>query len=203
MTCRTRWIALAAATIATVGSATTLLAMDVAALTKSSEVVVRGYVLKVEPRWTTDRSRIITDATIEISETWKGATGAKTLVAMQPGGEIGEIGQRVEGVASFEPGEEVVLFLEPRGDRFTVTGMAQGKFRLERSSDGKVTFARPERAGEAVLLDPVTRQPVARAERVLTVEQLKAQVRAALPTAPVEPTRPPLAPSPAPKGTTP
>lgn len=197
-----RWIALAAATIATVGSATTLLAMDVAALTKSSDAVVRGYVLEVTPRWTSDRARIVTDATIEVSETWKGAP-KKTLVAMQPGGEIGEVGQRVEGVATFTPGEEVVLFLEARGDRFTVAGMAQGKFRLERTSDGKATFARPEPAGEAVLLDPATRQPVAKSGVVLTVEQLKAQVVAALPVAPVEPVRPPPVSPVAPKGTTP
>ncbi|MEW5742859.1 MAG: hypothetical protein AB1938_28345 [Myxococcota bacterium] len=187
---------LSALAVASVAWATTLVAQDVSALTQSSEVVVRARVLASQARWTRDHARIITDTELEVLAAWKGSPGARVVV-MQPGGIVGDVGQKVAGTARFEPGEEVVLFLEPRGERFTVAGMAQGAFHLARSSDGKAVFARQE-LDEALLLDPVTRQPVAGPTSILTVEQLEAMVRAALgqtgstPSRPPASTRPPL-----------
>lgn len=192
----TVWIAgLVGLAVSSVASATTMLEQDVAALTKASAVVVRAKVLASQARWTADRARIVTDTEVEILDAWKGAPAARVVV-MQPGGIVGEVGQKVAGAARFTVGEELVLFLEPRGDRYTVSGMSQGAFHVERSSDGKTAFARQD-LDEALLLDPVTRQPVAGAREILTVEQLKARVLTATtsPTTPVRPpasTKPPL-----------
>ena len=176
--------------IAAAASATTLLAEDVRSLTKSSATVVRGTVKSVEPRWTKDRARIMTDVVLVVSETWKGAP-QQTVTLMQPGGVIGEIGQRVHGTATFSPGEEVVVFLEARGDRFLLAGMVQGKFKVERSSDGKSLFARQELENEALLVDPLTRQPVTPAPLALPLDTLRSQVLAAAGAqAPNEPTQP-------------
>jgi hypothetical protein len=110
---------------------------------------------------------------------------------MQPGGVVGEVGQLVHGTAKFTVGEDVVVFLEPRGDRFLLTGMLQGKFKVERSSDGKAVFARQELEGEAMLVDPATRQAVAPNATVLPLDTLRAQVLAAAGTkAPTEPAAP-------------
>jgi hypothetical protein len=158
--------------------ATTLVALDVAALTKASAVVVRAKVLASQARWTSDRARIVTDTELEVLSAWKGVP-APRIVVMQPGGIVGEVGQKVSGAARFEVGEEVVLFLEPRGEWFTVVGMAQGAFHLTRSSDGKAVFARQE-LDEALVLDPVTRKPVAEPPPLLTLEQLEAKVKSAL-----------------------
>jgi hypothetical protein len=48
------------------------------------------------------------------------------------GGEIDGIAQRVEGMAAFEPGERVTVFLQksPKGAWRTV-GLSQGKLRIE------------------------------------------------------------------------
>lgn len=190
------WIAgLLGLAVASVAQATTMLEQDVAALTKSSAVVVRAKVLASQARWTSDHARIVTDTELEVLEAWKGAPAARVVV-MQPGGIVGELGQKVAGAARFTVGEEVVLFLEPRGDRFTVAGMSQGAFHVERSSDGRTSFAR-QVLDEALLLDPVTRQPVAGSREILTVARLKARVLAAAPasTTPVVPpasTKPPL-----------
>lgn len=127
----------------------------------------------------------------------KGNPGP-TVIAMQPGGEVGDVGQHVDGVARFTPGEEVVVFLEARGGRWLVAGMVQGKFRVERSSDGRAAFVRADPAGDSVLLDPVTRQPVSRPAAVLTLDELRAQVKAALP-----PTQPPTPLGPTPVTPTP
>ena len=161
---------------ATVVQATTLLALDVPALTKGSSVVARATVRSVGARWTKDGGRIMTAAVLEV---------------MQPGGVVGEVGQLVHGTAKFTVGEDVVVFLEPRGDRFLLTGMLQGKFKVERSSDGKAVFARQELEGDAMLVDPATRQAVAPNATVLPLDTLRAQVLAAAGTkAPTEPAAP-------------
>lgn len=166
--------------------ATTLLALDIPALTKSSAVIARGTVQSVESRWTKDGGRIMTDAVLQVTEVWKGAPD-KRITVMQPGGVVGDIGQRVEGTARFSVGEDVVVFLEPRGNRFLVTGMVQGKFKVEISSDGKSHFARQEGEGGASMVDPTTHLPVEPELLVMPLDRLRAQVLAASgATAPAE-----------------
>ena len=150
----------------------------------------RATVRSVAARWSKDGGRIMTDVVLEVTEPWKG-TPAKQVTVMQPGGVVGEVGQLVHGTARFAVGEDVVVFLEPRGDRFLLTGMVQGKFKVETSSDGKAVFARQEMEGEALLVDPATRQAVQPAAVVLPIDTLRAQVLAASGAkAPIEPSRP-------------
>jgi hypothetical protein len=162
--------------------ATTLLALDVDGLAATSDAVVRATVTRVTPRWTRDGARIVTDVELAVSESWKGGA-PRTIVVMQPGGVVGDLGQRVEGSASFTPGEEVVLFLEARGERYTVSGMAQGRFRVERSSDGTLAYARQDQCQQLRLVDPLTRQEVAPAPLALKLEALRARVQAGSPRA--------------------
>ncbi len=159
-------------------SATTLLRTDVAELSFASDAVVHGTVRRVESRWSGDRRRIVTDVEIEVSEALKGQPGSRVVVT-QPGGRVGDIGQTVHGLASFTPGEEVVVFLEQRGkDAFRVASMAQGKFQVKR--EGKTVLAVPEPTGDSLLLDPATRQPTTSAMKTLPLSELKANVRTAL-----------------------
>jgi hypothetical protein len=159
--------------------ATTLIRLETPDLARKSEVVVRGKVARADAHWTGDHRRIVTDVEIEVAEAFKGQP-AKTVVVEQPGGVVGDIGQRVDGIAEFNPGEEVVVFLSRRpGDRYLLTGMAQGKFRVERSSDGKVAFAVPAELGEATLVDPATHQPLVVHTSPMKIEDLRATVRAA------------------------
>jgi hypothetical protein len=106
---------------------------------------------------------------------------------------VGEVGQLVAGTAQFAPGTEVVVFLETRGERFIVAGMAQGKLTVERSSDGKAVFVRGDGAGGADLVDSATRQPVQRPPVTMTLDELRVQVKAAqsAPPAAVVPGRAP------------
>lgn len=163
-----------------VAGATTLLREDVASLSRDSDVIARGTVRRVESRWTQDRMRIVTEVEILITETLKGAPGT-TVTILQPGGRVGDLVQRVSGLASFSQGEEVVVFLERRpGERYLVSGMAQGKFRVERSSDGTAAFAVPESLGDALVLDPSSKAPTAERHQVLELGELRRVVRAAL-----------------------
>lgn len=160
-------------------AATTQLKVDLTGLAQGADAVVHGVVRRVESRWSGDGMRIVTDVEIQVTESLKGQPGGTVLVT-QPGGRVGDVGQVVHGLASFAEGEEVVVFLQKRGARaFRVSAMAQGKYQVQRSADGKTALAVPEPT-EALLLDPVTRKPTASASQPMTLEQLKAAVRAAL-----------------------
>ena len=159
--------------------ATSMVYQDLSALTQSSDAVVHGTVKKTESRWSGDQKRIVTEVSIDVSEFIKGR-GAKTVVVLQPGGEVGGIGQKISGLASFAEGEEVVLFLERQGaQKYRVAGMAQGKYRVERSSDKTAAFAVPEATGDAMVIDPQTREPVQVDRQAVDLAALKAKVRVA------------------------
>jgi hypothetical protein len=159
--------------------ATSLLYQDLSALTQSSDAVVHGTVKKTESRWSGDHQRIVTEVSIDVSEFLKGK-GARTVVVLQPGGEVGGIGQKISGLASFAEGEEVVLFLEHKGaEKYRVAGMALGKYRVERSSDKTAAFAVPESTGDAMVIDPQTREPVQVDRQPMDLTALKAKVRVA------------------------
>lgn len=176
-------------------AATTLVREDVASLTRTADTVVRGTVLRQASRWTRDGRRIVTEVEVSVAETLKGAAGEPTVRLLQPGGEVGELAQRVDGVARFRAGEEVVVFLRGQGPGPSqVVGMAQGKFRVERSADGRTARAVPEPLGDTVLLDPTTRQATAETPRpTLPLEELRRQVREAAATS--QPAVPPQGPS--------
>ena len=155
MVVKVRTLVLLLTLAAALASATTLLALDVPALTKGSSVVARATVKSSEARWAKDGGRIMTDVVLEVTEPWKGSPG-KQVIVMQPGGVVGEVGQLVHGTAHFSVGEDVVVFLEPRGDRFLLTGMLQGKFKVEASSDGKAVFASCCDTGRACSSSPTS-----------------------------------------------
>jgi hypothetical protein len=155
--------------------ATTMLALDVAGLSRTSDSVVVGTVARVSSRWTGDHARIVTEIELTVAEAWKGQAPQR-LVLTQPGGEVGDIGQRVDGAASFVVGEEVVLFLETRGSEFTVTGMAQGRFKIDRTKDGKSASVRQDQCSGLFLLDSATRKPVSRSALAMPIEELKRQI---------------------------
>jgi hypothetical protein len=167
------WLVLAVAPLA---RATTLLALDLKALTDASEVVARGKVLSQHSRWTPDHARIITDVELDLTQVLKGEVAPGKATVMVQGGVVGDIGQKVEGVPTFEVDEDVVLFLEKRGtSRFVVTGMAQGKFSLKPDREGKL-WAHPDEKAHMLLLDATTHAPTSRRQGPLRFEELLAKV---------------------------
>jgi len=162
-----------------VALATTVLRADVPSLTLHSDDIVRGRVLTLQSHWTGDKLRIVTDVTVQVEETLKGRP-AKTVTIRQPGGIVGDVGQKVSGLAAFKPGEEVVVFLERRGPVHVVTGLAQGKFHLDRLKDGSVR-ATPDGTADTLVLDPRSHAALSPARTPLSLERLKAEIAAARP----------------------
>ena len=116
-----------------VALASSVLPLDVPALTHAASDVVRAQVTSVRCAWTDDKRRLVTLVEVEVLESWKGAA-KRRLTVVQPGGELDGIGQRVFGVAPLALREEVVLFLERQGQFHRTVGLAQGVYRVKRSA---------------------------------------------------------------------
>ncbi len=80
---------------------------------------------------------------------WKGtAAPASHLQIVQPGGTVGDLTMRVDGMPHFSPGERALLFLRGSTDGASVVGMAQGKRPVRREAgSGRWMVSAPDRAG--------------------------------------------------------
>lgn len=174
------WACAALLAAASAASASQAIRLDVERLTTAADQIVVGKVVRVQSRWTSDRKLIVTEVEVVVAERFKGSP-TDTVTILQPGGVVEGIGQKVAGMPRFRRGDEVVVFLEDQGgQRFAVTGMAQGKFRVERSSDGRSTFAVPDDLAELGLVDAAPGAPEGTAVRSMPLETLRATVKATL-----------------------
>jgi hypothetical protein len=124
--------------------------MDTETLVRLSPVIVRGSVESAVSRL--DAGRIETEVFVRVHERLRGAAGLERIGVRVPGGAVGGIRSIVYGVPAFEKGERVVLFAAAgkRGG-LTITGLFQGKYRIE-TTDGRDVVARSGSAGAEVLL---------------------------------------------------
>lgn len=131
---------------ATPAGATTLVLEGTANLLERSNTVVTGRVVSVEPRMHPEHQFIYTYVTLEVSEVLKGsATLGQKIVLEELGGEVDRWVHHVDAVPVYEPGEEVLSFLEDReGGIYRTYGFIQGKFR----------FATDTRTGQQILTRP-------------------------------------------------
>lgn len=119
--------------------ATTFGPMTIASQVDNARYFVRGRV--VGGSWVQEErnsKRPYTYWKLSISAQSKGSSLGNEVVIRQPGGEIGELGYHVAGSATFREGEEVFVALretdEPAKE---VTGLASGKYTVERGADGE------------------------------------------------------------------
>jgi hypothetical protein len=117
--------------------ATVLVPLDTRALTARAERIVLGTVESEVARWSSDHQAIYTDVTIRVERVYKGAVKpGERVVVRREGGVVDGMGMRVYGAAQFAVGEEVVVFLETRGNAMWTVGMTQGKLRVFVGADG-------------------------------------------------------------------
>jgi len=109
-----------------------------------SELVVQGRVSSVQSYWNDTHTKIFTEATVSVAETFKGQ-GAGVVRVVQLGGTVGHVRMNVHGALQWSSGEEVVLFLEPGAQgAYLVAGYTQGKFHVERDGlNGEAYITRP------------------------------------------------------------
>lgn len=136
---------------------TVLLFLDLPQLTQKSTAVIQGQVLRQQV--SVDRDYIWTDSYIKVTETLKGKVmPGRIMVLRQLGGETATRGMKVAGMASFKPGEEVVVFARSVGGKlFVPVGACLGKFSIYKTSKGTqrvrrdftgASFARFDKSGK-------------------------------------------------------
>jgi hypothetical protein len=128
--------ALAVLLLTPLANAATLRALSLDELIDGADTVARVKVTAIQSRWTPDGARIVTDVTLSVLDGWKGPRRSE-LTVLVPGGVVGRVGQRVEGAPRFTVGQELVVFLEARGDVFVPHGWSQGLFEVRLRGAGE------------------------------------------------------------------
>lgn len=121
-------LALASLTLVTVARATTTEALDLRDLVRESDHVVVATVIDRVARYD-HLDRIVTDFTLRVDERmWGSSTEGRTIVVRRLGGVLGDVGLRIEGEATFEIGERVILFARELRSEGVLrpVGMSQG-----------------------------------------------------------------------------
>jgi hypothetical protein len=155
----TRRFALVAALVVLatgLAGATTLVKMGFGDLARDANYVVVGTVTGVEGEWDPGFNFIHSNVTLEVERSLQGRA-PRTLVVRTPGGRIGSEGQVAEGMATFEVGERVLVFLTTWEDGVgKVLGYEQGKSRVTSDAQGRARLKGGVADGR--LLDAVERE---------------------------------------------
>jgi hypothetical protein len=117
-----------------------------------SSLVVRGKVGSVRSFWNDTRTKVFTETTVIVDETYKGQR-ISAINVRQLGGVVGRVRVNVDGAPSWRVGEEVLLFLEPfDGTSYQVAGFSQGKYTIERDPRTGEPFVRGPSLGDVELI---------------------------------------------------
>jgi hypothetical protein len=157
--------------------ATTLARLSLEQLAAAADNVARVRCATVESRW--ENGAIWTVTTFDVVETMKGNLPARVTVRL-PGGRVGHLTATVDGTPKFNPGGEVIVFLErSRSGAFSVAGWVEGTFRIARDpTTGRETVTQDSSA--FAVFDPATRSFSTEGIRRMPVEQFRARVATAI-----------------------
>ena len=126
---------------------------------EESALVVSGRVTAVRSYWNDTNTKIFTETSVVVDQSYKGVAGG-TVNVVQLGGVVGHVQMKVEGALAWSPGEEVLLFLEPfNGDRYMVYGLSQGRYEIERDDRGRPYVIRGALESVEMLDAPRDRSP--------------------------------------------
>jgi hypothetical protein len=131
------------------GQASLILALDLPTLVARADQISVVDVVSVKAAWNAEHDRILTTVDVAVVDCWKGAAApASHVTVVQPGGTVGGLTMRIDGMPHFSPGERALLFLRGSAERASVVGMAQGKRPLSReATSGRWLVSAPDRAG--------------------------------------------------------
>lgn len=164
-------------------SATTVVDVPLPELVKDSPVIVEGVVTERTTQWTKDR-RIETLTTLRVSHSYKTELPAY-IVIKQHGGTMDGVTHAIPGDATFELGEEVLVFLEPSvvtKGTFILVGMSATKFRIEKNGSEPIVVRDVNGLG-LVRLDPdgVFRTAPPRDDGAISLDAMRRTIADALP----------------------
>ena len=157
--------------------ATTLARLSLDQLAGAAEGVARARCAGAESRW--EYGSIWTYTAFDVVQTIKGDLPAHFIVRL-PGGKVGAFTTSVEGAPRFSAGEEAVVFLErSRAGGYSVTGWAEGTFRIARDANTQREMVTQD-SGSIGLFDAATRTFRAEGMQKIPMEIFRARLEAAL-----------------------
>lgn len=130
---------------------------EVKSMSKNADLIITGKVVEQNSNWNENKTRIYTQATIQVEEYLKGSNNSGPVIVSYPGGEVGEVGEMYSHMPRFEDNEEVLVFLK-RDDNST-------NYKVLNGEEGKIN----------VITDPQTGNKVTSSS--VPVNSIKAQIK--------------------------
>ena len=129
---RCMFAALAALSLSSGARATTVVAPTFETLVAQADSIVESEVVDTSARLVPQRdgTPIVTDVYFRVEKVLKGAP-ASTMILQFLGGQVGDVGFRVDGVPSFSKGDRDVLFAITAAPLVSpIVGMMHGRVRI-------------------------------------------------------------------------
>lgn len=126
-------------------------------LSEGADLILTGKVVQQNSSWNEDRSRIYTNATIQVEEYLKGNNNEGSIVVTYLGGEVGEVGELYTHMPKFEDDEEILVFL--KRDQGT------SSYKVYNGEEGKLSIVYDKTTGKKVTTSNVQ------------INSLKAQIK--------------------------
>lgn len=81
-------------------------------LSERADLILTGKVTKQKSNWNRNKTRIYTEATLQVHDYLKGINHAGSVTVNYPGGEVGDVGELYTHMPRFVNSEDVLLFLK-------------------------------------------------------------------------------------------
>ncbi len=119
--------------------------MDLEALSAGADSIFVGTVEKTDAHFLSPSGRyIVTDVTLVTETSLAGPATSGRFVVRTLGGEVGTLGQRVFGEASYHANDRVMVFAVQRQGVSYTLGMAQGVMHVENDEHGVARIKNPQ-----------------------------------------------------------
>jgi len=129
-------------------------------LSTGADVILTGKVTQQASSWNENKTKIYTQATIQVDEYIKGIGTGNTVTVKYPGGEVGEIGEKYSHMPRFEDKEDVLVFLKK--------DEKSADYKVYNGINGKISVINDFKTGEKVTTSNVQ------------INSLKAQIKSYL-----------------------
>jgi hypothetical protein len=114
-------------------------------LTDNSSHIVRAQVTDKTSQWDETESFIYTTVTLNITESLVGDLNiSEEVTVFVPGGSVGDLTLHVQHAPRFEIDQDVIVFLDWKGEVFDVTSWEQGKFTIKEEQVVEKNISVPE-----------------------------------------------------------
>ena len=111
-------------------------------LSEGADMIVTGKVVNQKSEWSSDKSKIYTNVTIQVDEFLKGSNNQNKIVIKNLGGEVGNVGETYSHVPTFQDDEDVLLFVKK--------STKDESLRVFEGDEGKLTLYKNKKTGEKV-----------------------------------------------------